>query len=141
VNIAWGQQNRSALIRVPKLSPTMAQRGARFELRCPDPSSNPYLAFAVMLAAGLDGVKKGMSAPQPIEDNIWELTPAEMKEKGVTTVCGTLKEALDHLEKNEVIRGALGEHLVEKYLEGKTQEWEEFRTSVSDWERDRYMGY
>jgi len=141
VNIAWGQQNRSALIRVPKLSPTMAQKGARFELRCPDPSSNPYLAFAVMLAAGLDGIKKGMTAPQPIEDNIWELTPEEMKEKGVTTVCGTLKEALDHLAKNEVIRGALGEHLVEKYLEGKTQEWEEFRTSVSDWERDRYMGY
>ncbi len=139
VNVAWGQKNRSALVRVPRLSPSMAERGCRIELRCPDPAANPYLAFAVMLAAGLDGIKKGLKAPAPIEDNIWELTPAEMAEKGVTTVAGSLKEALEALKNDEVVRGALGEDLFEKFYDAKMQEWDEYRIHVTDWERDRYL--
>jgi glutamine synthetase len=139
VNVAWGQQNRSALIRVPRLTPAQAKRGARIELRCADPSANPYLAFAVMLAAGLDGVKKGMKAPAPIEENIWELSESEMEEKGVTMVAGSLMEALDELEKNEVIRGALGEHLVTHFLMAKRAEWESYRLSVSQWELENYL--
>ncbi|MFA6024497.1 MAG: type I glutamate--ammonia ligase [Candidatus Gracilibacteria bacterium] len=139
VNAAWGQRNRSALIRVPRVSPAVASKGARIELRCPDPASNPYLAFAVMLAAGLDGIKKGLVAPAPVEENIWELDSKQMKKMGISTVAGTLKEALDALEKDEVIRAALGESTFEKFHASKTAEWESFRTSVSQWETDRYL--
>ena len=139
VNAAWGQRNRSALIRIPRISPAVAAKGSRFELRCPDPSSNPYLAFSVMLAAGLDGIRKGLVAPAPVEENIWELTPEQMKEKGIKTVASNLKEALDELVKDEVIRGALGAETFAKYYEAKCEEWESYRTSVSKWETDRYM--
>lgn len=139
VNAAWGQRNRSALIRIPRISPATAAKGSRFELRCPDPSSNPYLAFAVMLAAGLDGIKKGLVAPDPVEENIWELTPEQMKEKKIKTVASNLKEALEELAQDEVIRGALGADTFAKYYEAKCEEWESYRTSVSKWETDRYM--
>ncbi len=139
VNVAWGKQNRSALIRIPRLTPAIAHKAARFELRCPDPASNPYLAFAVMLAAGLDGVKKKMKAPAPIEENIWELTPAEMAAKGITTVAPSLYEALEALKENSVIRGALGEDLFHKYYNAKMEEWNEYRMHVSNWETERYI--
>lgn len=139
VNVAWGQQNRSALIRVPRLTPAQAARGARIELRCADPSANPYLAFAVMLAAGLDGIKKGMVAPAPLEENIWKLTPAEMEAKGVTMVAGTLIEAVEALEADEVIQAALGEHLYTHYVKAKRDEWDAYRTSVSQWEIQKYI--
>ncbi len=139
VNAAWAQRNRSALIRIPRISPGVAAKATRFELRCPDPSSNPYLAFSVMLAAGLDGIKRGLVAPSPVEDNIWELTPKEMKRKGIKTVAANLKEALDELAKDEVIKGALGADTFVKFYEAKVEEWESYRTSVSKWETDRYM--
>jgi len=139
VNAAWGQRNRSALIRIPRITPSTAAKGTRFELRCPDPSCNPYLAFAVMLAAGLDGVKRGMRAPAPVEENIWELTPEEMKRRGIRTVAGNLKEAIDELAKDEVLKGALGESTFLKFYEAKLEEWESFRTYVSAWETDRYL--
>ncbi|MFA4814965.1 MAG: type I glutamate--ammonia ligase [Candidatus Gracilibacteria bacterium] len=140
VNVAWGQRNRSALIRIPRISPAVAAKGARIELRCPDPSANPYLAFAVMLAAGLDGIKKGLAAPAPVEENIWKLSPEQMKKLGIRTVAGNLKEAIDELEKDEVIRGVLGEETFQKFYTAKLNEWESFRTSVSKWETDKYMG-
>jgi len=139
VNAAWGQRNRSALIRIPRISPGVAAKGTRFELRCPDPSANPYLAFAVMLAAGLDGIKRGLVAPAPVEENIWELTPEEMKRRGIKTVASNLKEAIDELAKDEVIKAALGESTFLKFYEAKLQEWESYRTYVSGWETDRYM--
>jgi glutamine synthetase len=139
VNAAWGQRNRSALIRIPRISPGVAAKGTRFELRCPDPSANPYLAFAVMLAAGLDGIKRGLVAPAPVEENIWELTPEEMKRRGIKTVASNLKEAIDELAKDDVIKAALGESTFLKFYEAKLEEWESFRTSVSVWETDRYM--
>lgn len=139
VNAAWGQRNRSALIRVPRVTPQVAEKAARIELRCPDPTANPYLAFAVMLAAGLDGIKKGLRAPAPVEANIWNLSRKEMKKLGIKTVAATLKEALDELEKDEVIRATLGEMSFQKYYDAKSAEWEEYRTYVSQWEIDRYL--
>lgn len=139
VNVAWGQQNRSALVRVPRLSPSQAERGARIELRCADPSANPYLAFAVMLAAGLDGIEKGLKAPAPIEENIWELTKMEMAEQGIGTVAGDLGEALDALAANNVIKAALGKHTTALFLKAKYKEWTEFRIAVTDWEIDKYI--
>ncbi|MBT5015975.1 type I glutamate--ammonia ligase [Candidatus Peregrinibacteria bacterium] len=139
VNAAWGQHNRSALIRVPRVNPTQAKYASRCELRCPDPSANPYLAFAAMLAAGLDGIRKEMECPDPIEDNIWELTPKEMKEKGVGMVASTLKDALKALRDNEVIREALGEHFFNEFYIGKMKEWDSYRTYVTQWELDRYL--
>lgn len=141
VNAAWGQRNRSALIRVPRLSPATIDKATRCELRCADPSSNPYLAFAVMLAAGLDGIKRGLRAPAPVEENIWELSAEEMVEKGIGTVAGTLKEALDALEADEVIRSALGEHFFTHFYDAKMAEWDAYRTSVSQWELDQYLNY
>lgn len=139
VNAAWGQRNRSALIRVPRISPETADKATRVELRCPDPSSNPYMAFAVMLAAGLDGIKKGLNAPDPVDDNIWDLTPEEMETRGIFPVSANLGEALDALAANEVIRGAIGEDTFEKFMRAKRAEWESYRTYVTQWEIDMYM--
>lgn len=141
VNAAWGQRNRSALIRVPRINPIQADKATRVELRCPDPSSNPYLCFAVMIAAGLDGIKKGMKCPDPIEDNIWELSPQEMIDRGVSTVAADLNEALEALKDDDVIRDSLGEHFFSHFYEAKKAEWDAFRTSVSEWELDQYLGY
>ena len=117
----------------------MAPKATRCELRCPDPAANPYLAFAVMLAAGLDGIKKKMVAPEPIEDNIWELTPEEMKTRNIKTVASNLKEALDALKENSVIREALGEHCFEHFYAAKVDEWDRYRMSISQWELDEYL--
>lgn len=139
VNAAWGQRNRSALIRIPRVTPAMAKYATRCELRCPDPASNPYLTFAVMLAAGLDGMKNKMVVPDAVEDNIWELTAEEMEEKKIGTVARDLNEALDALRDNEVIRGAVGEHFFTHFYAAKKQEWDEYRKHVSDWEIEKYL--
>ena len=139
VNAAWGQRNRSALIRVPRITNEKAHLATRIELRCPDPSANIYLAFAVMLAAGLDGIKKGMSAPEPVEDNIWMLTREEMQERGIGSVAKDLNEALDALAEDEVIRAALGDHFFSHFFKAKKAEWDAYRTHVSNWELDQYL--
>ena len=133
--LAWSSSNRSALIRIP------ASRGAgtRVELRCPDPSCNPYLNLAVCLAAGLDGIEKGMTPPDEITDNIFAMDKATRKANGIDSLPGSLEEALDELEKDEVIKATLGDHLLTQYLEGKRAEWDEYRTQVSRWELDKYM--
>ena len=139
VNVAWAQRNRSALIRVPRLSPGTESKAVRCEVRCPDPSANPYLALAGLLASGLDGIKKGMVPPAPVEANIWRLSKEEMQERGVTTVAGSLKEALDALAQDEVLIGMLGSDAYAKYHAIKTAEWDAYRMSVSEWEREQYM--
>ncbi|SKB78978.1 glutamine synthetase [Lachnospiraceae bacterium] len=133
--LAWSSSNRSALIRIP------ASRGAgtRVELRCPDPSCNPYLNLAVCLAAGLDGIEKGMTPPEEVTDNIFAMDKATRKANGIDSLPGSLEEALDELEKDDVIKETLGEHLLSQYLEGKRAEWDEYRTQVSKWELDKYM--
>ncbi|MBL7988806.1 MAG: type I glutamate--ammonia ligase [Chlorobi bacterium] len=138
VNVAWGQRNRSVLIRVPRYTPGR-EKAVRVEIRCPDPAANPYLAFAVLLAAGLDGVEKGMTPPAPVEDDIFEMTKEEIHERGIGAVAATLKEALEALAANDVIRGALGEFTFNKFYQAKMQEWDQYRIAVSQWELDRYL--
>ena len=132
--MAWSASNRSALIRIP------AARGqsTRVELRCPDPSCNPYLALAVCLAAGLDGIEKGMTPPE-ITDNIFAMTPATRKRRGIEALPGSLEEALVYLKKDKLIMNTLGEHVATQYITGKEAEWDEYCTRVSSWERDKYM--
>jgi glutamine synthetase len=138
VYVAWGQRNRSALIRIPRITKGR-EKAVRAELRCPDPAANPYLAFAVMLAAGLDGIEKNMQAPAPVEENIFEFTDETAAARGITTVAKNLQEAIDYLQKDPVIVEALGQFTVEKIVEAKTAEWDSFRMSVTQWELERYL--
>ncbi|MCC7438873.1 MAG: type I glutamate--ammonia ligase [Armatimonadetes bacterium] len=138
VNVAWGQRNRSVLIRVPRYTPGR-EKAVRVEIRCPDPAANPYLAFAVLLAAGLDGVEKGMTPPAPVEDDIFEMTKEEVQERGIGAVAANLKDALEALAANDVVRGALGEFTFKKFYQAKMQEWDQYRIAVSQWELERYL--
>jgi glutamine synthetase len=136
VYISWARINRSALIRVPRVSQIEA---TRLELRCPDPTCNPYLAFAAMLSAGLDGIEKGMTPPDALEENLYDLDDECRVERQVKTLPGSLKEALDCLAEDKVIQDALGPHVYERFLHAKTQEWDDYRIQVSAWEVDRYL--
>jgi glutamine synthetase len=137
--LTWGRTNRSALIRVPKVSPGKSIEGTRLEVRCPDPASNTYLAFAAMIAAGLDGVEKGMTLGEPVEESLFEMDAARIAEKGIRELPGTLGEAIDELEADPVICEALGDHVLSHYLEAKRAEWDEYKTQVTKWELDRYL--
>jgi glutamine synthetase len=137
--LTWGRTNRSALIRVPKVSPGKSIEGTRVEVRCPDPSSNTYLAFAAMIAAGLDGVERGLTLGDPVEESLFEMDAATIAAKGIRELPGTLGEAIDELEKDSVITDALGDHVMSHYVEAKRAEWDEYRTQVSDWEVERYL--
>jgi len=138
VYICWAQINRSALIRIPRYSPGREQ-STRVELRFPDPSCNPYLAFATMLEAGLDGIKNKSIAPDPVSDDVYEYSLEELREHGIETLPSTLGEALDELGSDAVVRGALGDHVYQVFDRAKSAEWEEYRLQVSDWERRRYL--
>ena len=137
--LTWGRINRSALIRVPMASPGRSTEATRVEVRCPDPSSNTYLAFAAMLAAGLDGVEKNMELGEPVEESLFEMEAARLAEKGIRELPGTLGEAIEELEKDEVICEALGDHVLTRFVEAKRAEWDEYRTQVTAWEVDRYL--
>jgi glutamine synthetase len=137
--ITWGRTNRSALIRVPMISPGKSIEGTRVEVRCPDPSSNTYLAFAVMIAAGLDGVEKGLQLSEPVEESLFAMDAARVAERGIKELPGTLGEAMEELRSDPVICEALGEHVLEHYLEAKQAEWDEYRAQVTQWELDRYL--
>ena len=137
--LTWGRTNRSALIRVPMVSPGKSVEGTRCEVRCPDPSSNTYLAFAVMVAAGLDGVEQGLELGEPVEESLFEMDAATIAAKGIRELPGTLGEAIDELEKDSVVCGALGDHVLSHFVEAKRLEWDEYRSQVSDWEVDRYL--
>ena len=136
--VCWAQRNRSALIRVPRYSPGREQ-ATRVELRFPDPSCNPYLAFAVMLEAGLAGIAQKMQPPEPVSDDVFHWSEAERKAHGVDVLPSTLEEALDALEQDDVLRKALGEHVYEHYMRAKRAEWDEYRIHVSNWELERYL--
>jgi glutamine synthetase len=138
VYVGWARINRSALIRIPQSSKGQ-YNSVRIELRCPDPSSNPYLAFAAMLAAGLDGIERKLTPPAPIEENLYHFDAAKLESRKIRQLPGTLREALDELSRDEVIREALGDHILERFIEAKTEEWDEYRMQVSAWEVDRYL--
>jgi len=133
--LAWSAKNRSALIRIP------AARGqsTRVELRCPDPACNPYLALALCLAAGLDGIEKGLKEPPEIVKNIFAMDNAARKEEGIENLPSTLAGALDELENNDLMKETLGSHVLENYISGKRAEWDEYRTNVSSWECEKYI--
>lgn len=138
VYISWGQKNRSALVRVPNYKPQKAN-AARVELRSPDPSANPYLGFAVMLAAGLDGIEKKMKLAEPIEENIYEMCDADKRKLNIESLPGSLSEAIEITSKSSLVKDVLGDHIFEKFLENKKMEWDAFRTHVSKYEVDRYL--
>ncbi len=135
VYIAWSATNRSPLIRIP------AARGssARIELRCPDSAANPYLALAVCLAAGLDGIRNELTPPDSVDKNIFAMTSAEKEEKQIKNLPTNLLEALTFLEESDFIKGILGEHTTKKYLEAKYREWNDYTIQVSQWELDQYL--
>ncbi len=137
--ITWGRTNRSALIRVPMISPGKSIEGTRAEVRCPDPSSNTYLAFAVMIAAGLDGVERGLALSEPVEESLFEMDASRVAERGIEELPGTLGDAIEALKADAVVCEALGDHVLEHYVEAKAAEWDEYRTQVTQWELDRYL--
>jgi len=133
--VAWSAQNRSPLVRIP------ASRGisTRVEVRSVDPAANPYLVMATLLAAGLDGIKNKLTPPAAVDRNIYVMTKEEREEAGIVDLPATLAQALITLQSNEVVCGALGDHLLEHFIEAKEIEWDIFRTQVHQWERDQYM--
>ena len=135
INVAWSVGNRSALIRVPKAR----GKATRIEYRAPDPSTNVYLAFAVMLAAGLDGIEREIEPPLPIEENIYSMSSEKRREHGIESLPGDLKEALDLMKESKLVKKVLGDHIFEKFVEAKEREWREYSTKVSDWERQTYF--
>jgi glutamine synthetase len=136
--ISWARRNRSALVRVPMYKPGK-EKATRAELRCPDPSCNPYLAFAVMLAAGLKGIEEGYTLPDPIETDIFKMDSAERAENGITELPGDLAAAIAITEKSELVRDALGDHIFEKFIANKKIEWDRYRTHVSQFELENYL--
>ena len=135
VYIAWSERNRSPLIRVP----AARGEGARAELRSPDPSCNPYLAFAVILKAGIDGIKNQINPGEPVSQNIYTMSKEEKKSLGIESLPSTLEEALIELDKDEVVKSALTNHILKNYIEAKREEWEDYRIQVHQWELDRYL--
>ncbi|GAB6036920.1 glutamine synthetase family protein [Fundidesulfovibrio butyratiphilus] len=138
VYVAWAQRNRSALVRVPMYKPGK-EAATRIELRSPDPACNPYLAFAVMLGAGLKGIEEGYKLSKPIEENIFHMNEKEMKKNGITALPGSLHEAILNLEKSALMREILGEHLHGALVDYKKMEWDQYRTQVTEWEIERYL--
>ena len=135
VNVAWSMRNRTPMIRIPD----RRGLGTRCELRIPDPSANPYLALAVQLAAGLDGIEKKADAREPVNTNIWEMSHREKRRLKIDDLPHNLEEACNELEKDKVMTDALGEHITSNFLEAKRQEWQEYITQVSKWELDNYL--
>ncbi|MBO5482661.1 MAG: type I glutamate--ammonia ligase [Spirochaetaceae bacterium] len=135
VYIAWSAQNRSPLIRVP----AARGQGTRVELRSADPSANPYLALAVTIAAGLDGVKKGLVPPPAVDGNIYAMTDAQRKKHKIEMLPTSLECAITELKKDKLICNTLGEHILEKYVEAKELEWQNYKTRISQWEIDEYL--
>ncbi|MEA3475275.1 MAG: glutamine synthetase family protein [Candidatus Cloacimonadota bacterium] len=138
VYISWARINRSALIRVPKYS-TGKEESTRLELRSPDPSCNLYLAFAVMLKAGLDGIKKNLTSPEPVEEDIYNFDELKLKNLNIDTLPCSLMDAINELKTDKVIRQALGNHTCKNYINAKTKEWDEYNMQVTQWELDKYL--
>jgi glutamine synthetase len=138
VYVAWSRRNRSALIRIPLYKPG-AEQATRAEIRCPDPSCNPYLTFAALLHAGLEGIEQGYELPEPMETNLYHLTAEQRRERGILSLPETLGEAIDELAVSDLVRKALGPHIFDRYVELKRKEWDEYRVQLSEWELERYL--
>jgi glutamine synthetase len=137
VYLSWARRNRSDLIRIPEYQPGK-EKSTRIEYRSPDPACNPYLAFAVMLAA-LEGIEKGYEAPEPVEENVYEMSADDRERRGIGTLPGSLIEAIQLTEGSEVVRKALGDHVFDAFIKNKTIEWDQYRAHVTDFELTRYL--
>ena len=139
VYIGWAQTNRSALIRIPRYTPGQ-EKAVRAELRCPDPSSNPYLLFLAIMASGMDGVDKGLTPPTPLNNvNVYDLTAADRKRMKINNLPGSLEEALVELDKDTVVKESLGSTIYDAFIRARKAEWEEYRINVTDWELKHYL--
>jgi len=136
--VAWSRRNRSALVRVPLYHPGK-ERATRTELRCPDPACNPYLTFAVLLQAGLEGIEHGYELPEPMEKNLYHLSPDERRRLGIEQLPATLGEAIELTAESELVLRTLGEHMFNRFVEIKRQEWEDYRVQVTQWELEKYL--
>jgi glutamine synthetase len=135
---SWARRNRADLVRVPEYKPGK-EKATRIEFRSPDPACNPYLAFSVMLAAGLEGIEKGYEVPEPIEENVYEMGEEERRKRGIGTLPASLLEATLLTEKSELVRKALGDHVFEAFIQNKKIEWDDYRTQVTEYELNRYL--
>ena len=138
VYITWARRNRSDLIRIPDYKPGR-ENATRVELRSPDPACNPYLAFSVILVAGLEGIEKKYDLPEPVEENVFEMRPEERKRRGIGVLPGSLAEAIELAEKSELVRKALGDHVFYTFIQNKKIEWDNYRAQVTDYELKRYL--
>lgn len=138
VYITWARRNRSDLVRVPQYQPGK-ENATRLELRSPDPACNPYLAFSVALAAGLEGIEKGYELPEPTEENAFEMKEEERERRGIGLLPGSLDEAIQFTEKSELVRKALGDHVFYTFIQNKKIEWDTYRAQVTDYELKRYL--
>ena len=138
VYISWARRNRSTLVRVPMYKPGK-ETSTRIEFRCPDPACNPYLAFSVMLAAGLEGIKNKYQLPQPIEENIFEMDIQRREDAGIETLPNNLYEAVKIMEGSKLVKETLGEHIFTKFIDNKKIEWDRYRTHISKYELDSYL--
>jgi glutamine synthetase len=138
VYVAWSRRNRSALIRIPLYKPGNEQ-ATRAEIRCPDPACNPYLTFAALLHAGLEGIEKGYELPPPMEQNLYHLTAEQRRERGIVALPETLGEAIDELAGSDLVRRALGRHIFDRYVELKRKEWDDYRVQLTPWEMEKYL--
>jgi glutamine synthetase len=138
VYLSWARRNRSDLIRVPEYRPGR-EKATRIEFRSPDPACNPYLAFSVMLAAGLDGIEKGLKPPKPVEENVYEMSEAQRQKRGIGTLPASLLEAILLAEKSQIVREALGEHVFEAFIQNKKIEWNNYRAQVTEYELKKYL--
>jgi len=139
VYICWARRNRSTMIRVPMYKPGK-EKATRIEFRAPDPACNPYLAFAVMLHAGLEGIEKGYELPDAVERDIYDMSEKERRDLGIASLPGSLNEAIEEMEKSDLVRKALGDHIFEKFIENKKIEWNEYRTQVHPYELKKFLG-
>jgi glutamine synthetase len=138
IYLSWARRNRSDLIRVPVYKPGK-EKATRIEYRAPDPACNPYLAFAAMLTAGLEGIEKGYECPPPVEENVYEMSEEKRRELGIGQLPGDLWEAIELAEQSDLLRRALGDHVFEKFIENKKIEWANYRSQVTEYELERYL--
>jgi len=138
VYLSWAKRNRSDMIRVPEYRPGK-EKATRIELRSPDPACNPYLCFSVMLAAGLKGIEDGLEPPDPIEENVYEMTEKQRESRGIRTLPANLADAIALTEKSALVKEALGDHVFNAFIENKKIEWNQYRIHVSKYELDRYL--
>ena len=138
VYLSWARRNRSDMIRVPEYQPGK-ETSTRIEFRVPDPTCNPYLAFSVMLAAGLEGIEKEYKLADPIEENVFVLTGEEREERGIGSLPMNLSDAISLTEKSELVRKALGGHLFDSFIRNKRIEWDQYRIQVTEYELKRYL--